>query len=78
MFDSIIYKLPKDVELSQDIRERAIAYYRVQYYGQNFYIPITREMKKVIGVHIVKGKVVIPDDIKFEDFIRDIIVILTI
>lgn len=56
--DEIIYKLPKDVHLSQDLREKAEcgAYLTIRLYGQHYYIPITKEIKKQFGIIERQGK----------------------
>lgn len=56
----IVYKLPKGVELSPDQRERAIAYLKLGFYGDVFYVPITKEIKKLFGLKNVNGKFDIP------------------
>jgi coenzyme F420-reducing hydrogenase alpha subunit len=73
--DEIIYKLPKGIDLSQYIQDKSIAYYRVQYWGQTFYVPITKDMKKMFKMKIESGKILYSsfDNIKFGDMLRDII-----
>jgi len=57
-FDNVVFKLPKDVELSPDIRERAEAYFEIMNYGRYYYVPITKEVKKLFGLKR-KGKEII-------------------
>ncbi len=76
MIMDIYYKLPKGVPLSQHLKEKAKAYYGVRFYGRLYYIPITKESKKLFGLK-TKGRKILIDDYKTmgraEVFIRDII-----
>ena len=58
--DEIIYKLPKDVELSQHIREKVEcnAYLDIMLFGLHYYIPISKEIKKQFGLIERHGKIV--------------------
>jgi hypothetical protein len=73
--DEIIYKLPKGIELSQHLREKAIAYFRVMLSGHYYYVPITKQMKKRFGMKQHKGKILYSSfsTIKFEDMLQIII-----
>jgi len=64
MLNEIIYKLPKDVEgaFSQDIKERALAYMSFLLFGQRFYVPITKQVKK--SFKIIRRE----DKLYFSDF----------
>jgi hypothetical protein len=56
--DEIIYKLPKDIELSKHLKDQALAYLDVRLYGSHFYIPITKEIKKQFHLIERKGKLI--------------------
>lgn len=56
--NKIIYKLPKGVELSKYIKEKAIAYIEIQLQGLKYYVPITKEIKKQFGFIQKKGKLI--------------------
>jgi hypothetical protein len=56
--DEIIYKLPKGIELSQYLKERALAYICIMLSGNYFYIPITKEIKKQFHLIERKGKLI--------------------
>jgi hypothetical protein len=56
--DKIIYKLPKGVELSQHLRDKALAYLDVRLYGLHYYIPITKEIKKQFHFIERKGEII--------------------
>lgn len=73
-FIDIVYELPKGVELSRHLQEKALAYYRVRLYGLQVYAPITKEMKKVFKMEMRRGKFIIDYDMEslFEHIIRDI------
>jgi len=71
----LLYKLPKDVELSQDLRERSIAYMEMQSLGRRFYVPITKDLKKLLKLHIVNGELILSYEQArlLEDVFRDIL-----
>ena len=46
----LIKRLPKGIELSPDIRERAEGYIVIMRFGTNYYVPITKELKKNLGI----------------------------
>jgi len=52
----IIYKLPKGVELSDHVKEKALAYLDIRLCGIHYYIPITKEIKKQFNLIERKGK----------------------
>lgn len=76
MFDDFVGKLPKDVPISNHIKERAKGYMKISLFGILYYIPITKEAKKLFKIKR-KGKHLIFDSYKdrqrFERFVRDII-----
>ena len=69
MWDSIVYKLPKDVELSQNLKKQAEcgAYLDIRLYGQHYYIPVTKEIKKQFGLIERHGKII---DANYKSFER--------
>ena len=76
MIDEIVYRLPKGVKLSQHLREGAMGYLRVAYLGNDYYLPITKNAKKIFGFKIIKGKIEQRDwetNTKMADFARDVV-----
>ena len=75
MWTELFYKLPRGVELSQDIRERSIAYMEIRYFGRKMYVPITGELKKLLKLHIVdrKLKMSYEQERLLESIFRDIL-----
>jgi hypothetical protein len=73
--NEIIYKLPKGIELSGYIQERALAYLDVQLQGLHYYVPITKEVKKQFGLIERKGKL-IPTNWKMFRRLYDIVQII--
>ncbi len=57
--NDIVYKLPKGIELSDSLKFDAVcgAYFKVMHFGHSFYVPVTKEMKKIFGIKFVKGKI---------------------
>jgi len=73
MLDNIVYKLPKEIELSEYVKERAIAYCKIMLHGHYFYIPISKKMKKIFKIKIRKGKLSFTDlglEMQFESMMR--------
>jgi hypothetical protein len=69
--NEIIYKLPKEVELSQHIKKKALGYLNIQCYGLHYYVPITKEIKKQFSLIERKGKL-IPQNYKAFNRLIDI------
>ncbi|HUS50128.1 MAG TPA: hypothetical protein VMZ91_08175 [Candidatus Paceibacterota bacterium] len=71
----IIYKLPKEVKLSDYLREKAIAYYEIQLQGIHYYVPITKQVKKLFKIKTSKKKLDLYsfNHLLVEDIFRDII-----
>ena len=76
MFGDFIIKLPKDVPLSNDIKERAEGYMKISLFGIPYYIPITKEVKKLFKIKR-SGKYFVFESYKkeqrFRKFVRDIV-----
>jgi len=76
MFNDFIIRLPKDVPLSDYLKEKAEGYMKVRLQGLLYYIPITKETKKLFKIKR-KGKQFVFESFKkeqrFKRFIRDII-----
>ena len=65
----------KGIELSPDIKKRTVFYCELFMCGVRYTIPITKEVKKVMGIKLKNGK---PDmsfnwENKFENALRDIV-----
>ena len=43
-------KLPADIELSSDIKERTEYYYIIKMNGIDFYVPITKKARLTLGI----------------------------
>lgn len=72
-------KLPEEVELSPDIKERAFAYILIKLYGLYFYIPITKELKKLFKISTKGTRYIFPSyvfETRLERFFRDFINIM--
>lgn len=70
--------LPNHIKLSDHLKQQADGYIGVSLYGKSYYIPITKDCKKLFGIKrhreiikFTKGKLM--DDCKFADFVRTII-----
>ena len=70
--------LPNHVKLSDHIKQQSDGYMSVSLNGKQYYIPITKDCKKLFGIKrrgetvaFTKGKHM--DEYKFDDFIRTII-----
>lgn len=57
MIGEILYKLPKDVPMSQYLKEKALAWLKIWLGGGTYYVPITKETKILFGVKFRKGKI---------------------
>ena len=69
--------LPDTVKTSPDMKGRAKYFMVILYMGMSYYIPLTKEIKKVLGISLctVKGKIRLEDcdEIKIDEGVRDII-----
>lgn len=71
-----IYKtenLPKDAQSCEDMKGRAKYFMQIQYMGRHFYLPITKEMKKLLGLSIREGVLLTKNGTAIDAFLRDII-----
>lgn len=69
-------KLPPDIELSQNIKERAEAFFKIQYLGHYYYIPVTKELSRILkklGIIAKDGTKSFDNEQLIEIFIRDLI-----
>ena len=73
--NAIIYKPPKHIKLSEHLQEKAIAYFNLQLFGQPYYVPITKDMKKAFRMKQSKGKILYSsfNTSQFETILRDIV-----
>jgi len=67
--------LPSDAKLSDDIKKRSKYFIRVQYLGKSYYIPITKETRKIFQLKINKKsiKIAFSQKQRVETLLRDII-----
>ena len=49
-------KIPKEIELSPDLKSRAKGYIEIMYFGVTYYIPVTKELQKVFNIKKIKGQ----------------------
>jgi len=73
---SIVTKLPKEIELSPDIKERTEGYIEIRRFGLLYYVPITKEMKKEFGIKRIGKKFIFKSwksEHRIEKLLRDII-----
>lgn len=76
MMCDFVYTIPNGVPISEDIKERSLAYMVVLLFGHRYYVPITKHVKKVLGLKIRDGKIVYPGFDKenaIENMFRDVI-----
>lgn len=69
-------KLPKDVDLSPDLKMRSEGYISIKLYGEDYYIPVTKEFKKVFKAKRIKNRLEFTSykfENALEDFLRDLI-----
>ncbi len=62
MLEYFIKKLPKGVESSPDIKSRAEGYIKIMHSGFDYYVPVTKELKKICRIQKRKGQ------LKFENY----------
>jgi len=74
-WDDIVYKLPKGIKLSQYLKEKSLAYFRIKLYGHDYYVPITKDLKKALHLKIRRGKIIFSNSnsYRIEDYLRDVI-----
>jgi len=69
--------LPQDVSTSEHLKNSAKYFVPILYFGREYYLPLTKEIKKVLGISIctINGKptVIRCDELKIEEGLRDII-----
>jgi len=69
-----VRELPDDVELSPYLKERSNGYLRVQHSGKSYYIPLTKEMKKVFKISRKKDTLMFgKTETQFSDMVSVII-----
>ena len=73
--DKIIYKLPKDVPMSDHLQKKAVAYIEVLLYGIRYYIPITKRVIRYFHIKTSKSKLVMDYDqtMQLHDLCQEII-----
>lgn len=81
MSGQIVYKLPKGIKSSQYVREQSIAYIAVSVLGVEYYMPITKELKKLLKFKVKKGKVVLQngywDEQLLDGYLRTVVMMLS-
>jgi hypothetical protein len=67
--------LPADAKSCDDLKGRAKYFIQVHRQGRHFYLPVTREMKRLLGLSIRKGMMTVSPKTAtmVEDLLRDII-----
>ena len=66
-------KLPKNIPMSQYLKEQALGYFCIQFYGVHYYIPFTKDMKKVLKIKKEKEYWNIPNELNLDDMLRTIV-----
>ena len=69
-------KLPKNVPISEYIKDRAKGFVVITLFGIPYYIPITKDTKKLFNIKKIKNTFIFNNykaEHRFEQFIRDII-----
>jgi hypothetical protein len=72
----IVKKLPKDVPLSPHLQQSAMGFIVIQLYGLKYYIPLTKEFKKLFKIKRRKNKFIFSSyksERQIEEFLRDVI-----
>jgi len=69
-------ELPENVKLSEYHKAKADGYIRVQSLGKSYYIPLTKDMKKIFGIKRKKGDIEIEFSIMDADRLDDMIRII--
>ena len=72
-------KLPKNVQLSPDIKDRAEAYIEIMMHGSKFYVPVTKELKKIVKISKRGNKYLFPTYVlekRLDHFLRDFLQIM--
>ena len=76
MFGDIVYDIPEGTPISRDIRERSLAYMEIGLFGRKYYVPITKQVKKLFNLKMRQGRFLINYDKQsdmqkmFQDSIR--------
>lgn len=66
--------LPEDAKVSIDMKQRAKFFGVIMLSGVNYYIPVTKEMKKLFNIRIRNGKLYhVNHGFDSTDFVRDLI-----
>jgi hypothetical protein len=67
--------LPPDAKISEDLKQRAEFFMGVKFLGHPYYVPLTKEAKKIFQLHIKDGTLQISfgQNQKIEEFLRDLI-----
>jgi hypothetical protein len=72
--------LPKDAQTSEHLRKQAKYFIEVVYFGKPYYIPVTKEMKKIFGISIRKGEVIVNGSYyngnRLNNFLQDLISVI--
>jgi hypothetical protein len=66
----------KDAKTSPDLKERADGFFRVQHFGITYYVPVTKEMKKLLKLKRKGDKIefsTIDSTYMIDKMLRDII-----
>ena len=67
-------ELPEDAQVSIDMKQRAKFFGVVRLFGLSYYIPVTKEMKRIFEIKIRGGKpYTVSHGFDVEDFLRDLI-----
>jgi hypothetical protein len=66
--------LPKDATTCGNLKDKANYFIQIMYLGKNYYLPLTNEMKKALGLSIRGGRLLHSrNEFNIEGFLRDVI-----
>ena len=67
--------IPKDAHVTKYMRSKAKFFIGIMLFGITYYIPVTENIKRILGIKVVKATPVITEGkaLELEKFIRDIV-----
>lgn len=71
-----IRKLPKEIKLSVSLKENSEGFIRIRYYGIEYYVPVTKDFKKIFKAKRIKNRLIFTSykyEKALEEFLRDLI-----
>jgi hypothetical protein len=66
-------ELPKHARTCGYMKDRAKFFAQIKYMGRNYYLPVTKEMKRFFGLSVKNGHMVCDRELPVDSFLRDLI-----